>query len=170
MDKSRFGFNILIIFVFLFTIVVLGINSSLSIDEANSPSWDVSFGNVEVVNSKAYDIVNPIVNEKSTSINGGSFVLKSSDDSISYNINVINKGSVDAKITQFIIPEPNCSNLNCEGLEYDLIYDDGSLVKRGDILKSNEGKTIYLRFRYNGNISEPISVNDVKLYIDYKER
>ena len=63
MDKSRFGFNILIIFVFLFTIVVLGINSSLSIDEANSPSWDVSFGSVEVVNSKAYDIVNPKVNE-----------------------------------------------------------------------------------------------------------
>ena len=35
MDRSKFGFYILTAFVFLFTIVILGINSSFSIDESN---------------------------------------------------------------------------------------------------------------------------------------
>lgn len=170
MDRSRFGFHVLIIFVFLFTVLVLGINSSLSIDESNNPSWDVSFSDIEVVNSSVSDVDIPKVNGKSTSLNGAKFVFDSNDDSISFRINVINKGSVDAKITKFTIPEPNCNNKACDGLIYDLVYEDGSFVKRGDILKSNEGKNIYLRFRYDGNISEPINVSDVKLYIDYKER
>jgi hypothetical protein len=51
MDNRRFGFQVLIAFVFLFTVVCLGINSSYSIDEENKPNWDVSFSNIDVVNS-----------------------------------------------------------------------------------------------------------------------
>ena len=171
MDSRRFGFQVLIAFVFLFTVVCLGINSSYSIDEASKVNWDVSISNIDVISNSIsnYDI--PKVNGKTTSFNGGKFEIDSNGDSISYKITVLNKGTVDAKIgAPITIPEPKCSNNTCEGLEYTLSYEDGSLVKRDDVLKSNEGKTLVLTYTFNGNIQEPIKVEDISLSINYVER
>ncbi len=171
MDSRRFGFQVLIAFVFLFTVVCLGINSSYSIDETNKIVWDVSFSNIEVINSSTaiYDV--PKVNDNSTSFNTGGFELKSNGDSISFKISVLNKGTVDAKIgAPITIPEPKCSNSTCEGLEYVLSYEDGSEVKRNDVLKANEGKTLILTYLIDGNIQEPLKVEDISLSIDYVER
>ena len=44
MDSRRFGFQVLIAFVFLFTFVCLGINSSYSIDEASKVYKDIPVG------------------------------------------------------------------------------------------------------------------------------
>ena len=170
MDSRRFGFQILTAFVFLFTIVCLGINSSYSIDEANQFKWDVEFSNVEVITNsvKTYDV--PKYN-KTTSFNDGKFEIDSNGDSISYKITVLNNGNVDAKIgAPITIFEPKCNNNTCEGLEYSLTYEDGSLVKRNDILKANEGRTLILTYTYNGNVTEPIKVEDISLSINYVER
>ena len=171
MDNRRLGFQVLIAFVFLFTVLCLGINSSYSIDEANNPKWDVSFSNIEVTNSsvKSYDV--PKFSDKSTSFNDGQFEIDSNGDSISYKITVLNKGTVDAKIgAPVTIPDPKCSNKTCAGLNYFLTYEDGSEVKRNDVLKANEGKTIILTYFFEGVVEEPIKVEDISLSIDYVER
>jgi uncharacterized repeat protein (TIGR01451 family) len=171
MDNRRLGFQILTAFVFLFTAVCLGINSSYSIDESNATNWDVSISNIEVITNSvsSYDI--PKISGKSTSFNDGKFEIDSNGESITYKITVLNKGTVDAKIgAPVTITEPLCSNKTCEGLEYTLTYEDGSEVKRNDVLKSNEGKTLLLTYKFNGLVEEPFKVEDINLSINYVER
>ena len=167
MDKSRFGFTVLTAFVFIFAIVVIGINSSYSIDEAETFKWDVSFENIDVVGGSISEYDEPTLINKTSSVKDIRFEVKTSGDTINYKINTLNNGTVDAKVTAILVTEPTCNNKTCNDLEYSLVYEDGNTVKKGDILKANSGKNMYLKFKYNGNVTESISVKDINVSIDY---
>lgn len=167
MDKSRFGFTVITAFVFLFAMVVIGINSSYSIDSTESYKWEVSFENIDVVGGTITNYDEPTLTNKSTTVKDIRFEVKNSGDSINYKINAINKGTEDAKITAILVTDATCGNNSCNDLDYTLVYEDNTPVKKGDILKANSGKDLYLRFTYDGKIEQPIVVKDINVSIDY---
>ena len=170
MDRSKFGFYVLCAFVFLFAITIIGVNSTYSINEGNAYKWDVSFSSVDASSDTISDYVIPKVDGESTSLTDFKFKVDSPGDNIVYKINVINQGSIDAKIGQLYV-DYACSNDDlCKDLDYSLTYEDGSLLKRGDIINTNSGKTIYLKFNYNGTINEELVIDNVKLFVNYIER
>ena len=59
MDRSKFGFYVLSAFVFLFAIVIMGINSTYSINGANTYKWDVAFSSVDVSTNTIKEYSNP---------------------------------------------------------------------------------------------------------------
>ena len=109
MDRSKFGFYVLSAFVFLFAIVIMGINSTYSINGANTYKWDVAFSSVDVSTNTIKEYSNPKVDLESTSLSGMKFEVDSAGDSITYKINVLNKGSVDAKISKVYV-DYSCNN------------------------------------------------------------
>lgn len=171
MDRSKFGFYVLSAFVFLFAIVIMGINSTYSINGANTYKWDVAFSSVDVSTNTIKEYSNPKVDFESTSLSGMKFEVDSAGDSITYKINVLNKGSVDAKISKVYV-DYSCNNKEeCNDLEYTLTYEDGSSVERDDLLNLNTGKTMFLSFKYNGSINdEKLIVDNIKLFVNYIER
>lgn len=170
MDRSKFGFYILTAFVFLFTVVILGINSSYSIDENSVKSWDVAFTSVDAINEGSkYDM--PKLIKDSTSLNDINFSFDNGTDKLSYKINVLNNGTVDAKIAAITLIDAKCNDESlCDNLEYSLTYEDGSLVNRGDVLAKKSGTTLYLNFRYNGVLDKELAFSDFKVSINYIER
>ena len=167
MDRSRFGFTILIAFVFVFAMVVIGINSSYSIDEAETFKWEVSFENIDIVGGSISKYDEPTLVNRSSSVKDISFEVSEKGDTINYKINSLNKGNVDAKVTAILVTGATCGNKACSDLDYSLVYEDGNPVKKGDILKANSGKNIYLKFKYDGDVNEPITVKDINVSINY---
>ena len=97
--------------------------------------------------------------------------MDSSSDKLSYKINVLNNGTIDAKVGAITLIDATCSDDSlCNNLEYSLTYEDGALVKRGDVLSKKSGTTLYLNFRYNGSLDKEVSFKDFKLSINYIER
>ena len=80
-------------------------------------------------------------------------------------IDVVNSGSLDAKITDLQINVDNPDNV----LKYKLTYANDVSIDKGDILESNKSKTIKIRVEYPKQKNKNYKSLNLKLsiYIEY---
>jgi hypothetical protein len=169
-DRNKFTFVVLTAFVFMFSIICISLSSSYGLDE-EEPKWNVSFNAVNVVDSTAslYDDVK--LKKNSTSLSKLGFIFDNVGDTITYRINVLNSGNIDAVISSILLSRAVCSDTTyCDSLDYSLTYENGSTVSRGDTLPKNSGVVMLLTFRHIGTTQESdVTIKDIDFSINYVE-
>lgn len=112
----------------------------------NKNKWSITFDNIRepiiigtaLVNSKA------IVKSTSIDIN---ISLHNINDSVIYTFDIVNKGTIDAKLgTMPIIGGIPNALKDC--ITYKITHSDGSDINYNEIIKSNEKTTITLEIAY----------------------
>lgn len=127
----------------------------------NSAKWSIYFKNLSDANLKGstIEVSKPNIQNNSTSISDFDIQFINGMDGVSYTFDVINDGSLDAKISSIVIPKPICigigedsyedSNLICNHLTYTLTYIDGSKIQPGDTLDKGQTKSFILNLEYS---------------------
>lgn len=153
----------------------LTINGTASVDAA---TWDIHFANLSSVTTSgtasvttAPTIKDSVDGKKSTIIGDYDVVLTKPLDGISFNFDVTNAGTIDAKLetlTKNI--KPVCTSNSgvtadettvCDGLTYKLTYTDtGTEVAQNDILDKGVTKNMTLTLEYD---SESVPSDDVTI-------
>jgi hypothetical protein len=82
-----------------------------------------------------------------------------------FSIQVINNGSLDAKLSEFSITPIEGTLANY--IEYTVKYSDGSNINIGDKLLYNTNKTLVVRVRYKVNSYENLLHNDQSLNLGF---
>ncbi len=152
----------------------LTINGSASVDAA---TWDIHFANLsEPVIEGAATTTKPSLS--GTSITGYTATVTKPGDSVIYEFDIVNAGTVDALISSVDMPQKillcmnnkldeSCNNFDfnndnyinstdlgvyVEMIKYGLYYSDtGKLVKKNDVLNAGETKRVKLVVEYNYN-------------------
>ncbi len=128
----------------------------------NAGKWEVKFANLksaEIIGTTE-EIIKPTIQNSSTSIGNFNIKFYSPLDSISYQFDIVNDGTIDAIVDAISIAKPICNSISnnhdeesmvCNNLEYTLSYLDNSEVKTGDVLRKGESQPVILKLKYNGN-------------------
>lgn len=143
--------------------------------EVSASSWDIHFANLSAtVNGNATYTLPTLSN---TSLSNFEIVLTAPNDHVLFEFDIVNNGTIDAKITSLIKGTPSCSGVTgsttgttdgplvCNSLEYYLYYLSDSRygydVNENDILAAGETVRVALKLEYLDSDSLP--VNDVAI-------
>lgn len=144
--------------------VYASVTSKLTINgyaSMNPSKWSIYFKNLSDANLKGttIEVSKPTIQNNSTSISDFDINFINGMDGVSYTFDVVNDGSLDAKISSIVIPKPICigtgensfedSNLICDNLTYNLTYIDGSKIQPGDTLDKGQTKSFILNLEYS---------------------
>ena len=154
--KKMVVFGILVVIVLLSTVafatmsIVLNINGTAKL---NSMKWDIYFDNLSVANTfgSASEISVPSIVDKTT-IDNIEVALNSPKDMVTYNVDLVNEGNIDAEIEDVLMPK--LSKNQSKYLEIKLLYEDGSEVKKGDILQRTTLKKVTLKIKYKDDLGK----------------
>lgn len=163
--------------VALISVVWASFTERLEIDGTGTvklSSWEIAFTSVSEADltGTAKEITKPELT--STKIGDFAVQLTTPGDSVTYEIEVENKGTYDAEISSITIPTPACegSGTNaetdaanvCKNLTYTLTYEDGKTVKQTDTLASQEKKKMILKLAYSSAVTATeLPTNDVTI-------
>jgi hypothetical protein len=164
--KRRYRINKKYLIVGLFIVLLVmsvgyaAFSTSLSITGTGSisTSW-----NIEITDITTSDIVGSASNDKSPSYDKLSATfstnLVSPGDSITYNIKVENKGSLDAMLDKISLVKTDNPAIKYET----------SGISEGDILYKNTSSILKVKVTYNENVTmQPINLNaDIEVTLDY---
>ena len=148
---------------------------------AKGGKWDIHFekdgsGATMVKPVKTGEAEATDASLNSTSISGIAVTLKKPGDTVTYEFDVKNAGTIDAKIGALTEKKGICESLDgedraneemvCSHLVYNLSYKDNGQndVKVNDDLNKTVKKTMVLTIAYDGNADE-IPSNDVQIEI-----
>ena len=178
------GFKVVVLVALIAMIVVVGVGfaaftTTLNINgtaKVEASSWNVHFadlGNGMVttntqtgIASTATVVTEPTLTD--TTINDWDVTFKTPGDSVSYEFNVVNDGSFDARMTSpghGKLPTPTCTGTGenaetdatnvCKHLEYKLVNEYGVPVAVGETLRKTTGlKNYYLKLQYKDDVTD----------------
>jgi len=138
--------------------------------KSNNKKFNVYIEHINnpVLNGVVYETKKPELSKNSIS----NYELKftNNSNSIAYSFNVVNKGNVDAKISELEFDTPICKQnnitTNCNELFYNLIYSgSGFKVSHNDVLKAGETKTMVLFIKVN---ADNVTVSNLNLRLKYE--
>ena len=185
MDDKRFKIGVLVALITMVVVVGLGFaafTTTLSINgsaKVEVSSWNVHFamcsegmpsaycsriGNSQALPPTVTVASYPILTD--TTISDWDVSFKTPGDTFTYNFNVVNDGSFNAKISTFELPTPVCTGTGdnaetdaanvCKHLEYTLTTNSGNTnVAVGDTLtKSGGSKDYTLRLTYKDDVTD----------------
>ena len=180
-------FCLVLISVLSVTLAYAALSSNLTISgsaDVVASTWDVHFENQTVVNklsSNLYDYevsnmavwgcgpqagIDCILKVSDLKINFATSSLSVPGDFRSFSVDVVNGGSIDAKLDGFIL-----SGLNSEQeqyLNYYVRYDDGTEVKAGEILSVGSRKKLLIVIEFDKNISvEQLPTSEQTISLSY---
>lgn len=180
-------FCLVLVSVLSVTLAYAALSSNLTISgsaDVVASTWDVHFENETVVNKLSnnlydYEVSNMavwgcsptsgidcILKESDLKINFSTSSLSVPGDFRSFSVDVVNGGSIDAKLDGFIL-----SGLNSEQeqyLNYYVRYDDGTEVKVGDILSVDSRKKLLIVIEFDKNISvEQLPTSEQTISLSY---
>ena len=128
-------------------------------------SWNVYFDNVQV-SEGSVEASLPTIDTNKTKVNF-SIELASPGDYYEFTVDAVNDGTIDAMIDTIIKSniDENISKL----FEYVVTYEDGSEIKKNDVLQYNERITykVFLQFKRDISISD-LSSTDVDLNLSFE--
>lgn len=170
MSKKRIFSVIAILFIACISMTAISfayasVTSKLSIDgyaSMNTAKWSVHFQNLSNANLKGttLEITKPTLQNNSTSISNFNVEFMNVNDGVNYTFEVINDGSLDAKVSSIVIPKPICTGIGttsyedaeliCNNLNYSLTYIDGTKIQTGDTLDKGQLKSFILNLEYSG--------------------
>ena len=157
-------------------IVILG-NRSFAFEDGKSNIWNVYIDNIKTskVNGKAYVPNTPEIS--GGSIKAFDVLVSKKGDYATFTFDVINAGTIDAKLVTLAKLEPKCISLEipgntsdeelvCSNLEYKYYYTKNNKeVKLNDIVKANTKENITIKVGFNNNaIEEPNGDVQIVLY------
>lgn len=183
MEKDR-GIKTLSVIALIIAVIGLSIafaalSTTLIIDGAtklDSASWDIHFENLSAptITGNAKELKRPTLS--TTSIIGYEVALTKPGDSVTYEFDVKNAGSINAMIGSFAKQKMSCTSNNtdaikkqkdeeiaCNNITYELRYkDNNELVGISDELNVGKSKRLVLIFKYNDEAEEiPSSVVEI---------
>lgn len=192
-SKTRYVTLGIALFAFLIcgTIVFAGFTRQLDIQgkaTVKASSWSIKFTNLQSVvkTGTATEVTAPTINNDDTTISEYDVTLTTPGDSVTYNFDVVNEGTFDAKISSITIPTPTCTGKGtnaetdktnvCNKLTYTLTYaDDGSEIAVDDTLNSGETKSLKLTLTYSADTTasqlptDDVTVNNLAIAIVYSQ-
>ena len=172
------------------TIVYAGFTQQLDIQgnaTVKKSSWAIKFTNLQPVvkTGTATEVTAPTINTNDTKISDYDVTLTTPGDSVTYDFDVTNEGTFDAKISSITIPKPTCagSGVNaeadkinvCNNLTYTLTYADGTQLAVDDTLTSGETKSLKLTLTYLSSINaeqlptEDVSISNLAISVIYAQ-
>lgn len=165
--KKEYSFGVLtmvamIISVMALSIAYASISQNLNINGVTTVkgnSWDIKFQNLQkpVIGGNA-EIITPATLSYTT-LNFDIY-LKTPNDSVTYNWEIKNNGSIDAKLSSTPYLTGITSNLE-KAITYSFLYDDGTEIKVNDTINSGEVKKIKLTISFKD--SETVIPENTKL-------
>lgn len=168
MDKNKIKVMVAVIMalsIVSISVAFAALSTSLVISgtaTVNSGSWNISFQNLDVKTptGSASFITEPSI-ASPTSINSYYAILKNDGDSVSFEFDVVNSGSIDAKLTSLVKNAiPTCTGtdaitgdadaaLVCADLSYTFSYSDGSTISLNDVIAASTSKRLKVTLSYN---------------------
>ena len=190
--KKKSKKDILLILLLLFIILVLSIltvtytfNSKI-IDIIGftgvyrETSWKVDFDNISL--DREGSIYVEEISASNTSIKDFDITFVRPGDAFTIRLDVVNNGTLDAKLETFQISNIVCTYNNgtsaddyCDKhISYSIKYKDGSSIKKDDVLEAGETKTVVFRMSYAENApvlyDEVISIDDMNMSFVYVQK
>ena len=167
----------------------LNINSNARVLSKNS-SWNIHFTNLSAPTKTGYAQVRSgeelVLDSSSTTLSGLTATLSAPGDSVSYTFDVINEGTINAKINTSGVHLANVASATCTGspvpsaadctlvknnLTYTLTYANGAALADGDKLAAGATKSLKLTITYNASAtdvpSDDVTISGLDSYIDY---
>lgn len=168
-DKSRsiyFIFFIVMLILVSIAYAAIAINLGVPIKgiaEVEDLNWNIEFANLEIDKGSIKPIVEATIDESKTGIN---YVinLKQPGDYYSFKVDVINSGTVDAKI--FDIVNIDLTPKQKKYLEYEIKYEDGTVPKKDEVLERGTIKNLIVEIRFKEDLTAsdlPSSYQDLNL-------
>lgn len=184
--------DILLILLLLFMIFILSIvtvtytfNSKI-IDIVGftgvyrETSWKVDFDNISL--DREGSIYVEDISASNTSIKDFDITFIRPGDAFTIRLDVVNNGTLDAKLETFKISNIVCTYNNgtsaddyCDKhISYSIKYKDGSSIKKDDVLEAGETKTVVFKMSYAENApvlyDEVISIDDMNMSFVYVQK
>ena len=184
--------DILLILLLLFMIFILSIvtvtytfNSKI-IDIVGftgvyrETSWKVDFDNISL--DREGSIYVEDISASNTSIKDFDITFIRPGDAFTIRLDVVNNGTLDAKLETFKISNIVCTYNNgssaddyCDKhISYSIKYKDGSSIKKDDVLEAGETKTVVFKMSYADNApvlyDEVISIDDMNISFVYVQK
>ncbi len=121
-----------------------------SVAKIEKNTWDIHFENIVVGDNNADNTV-PFISNNNTKINI-TLNLKKPGDSYEFLVDVVNNGTIDAKIESVF--KTTLSEEQLKYLDYSLTYMDGVAINKNDLLKVGEKDQIRLKINFK-NMTDP---------------
>ena len=129
----------------------LTINGSANVDAA---TWNIHFDNLgeAQISGEAIENEKPIINEDDkVRIDGINVTLNNPKDKVVYNVDLVNEGSIDAEISNIVVP--TLTEEQEKYLEFKVAYSDTDKeLSLGDLLNKGETKHLTITIRYKDEI------------------
>lgn len=119
-------------------------------------SWNIHFSNIKFDDGNV-EATTPakIVNDTTISMD---ISLESPGDKYSFDVDVVNSGTIDAMLTEIFKTE--LTEEQQKYLEYSIKYSDGNEIKEKDLLKKDSKETLKIEIKYkDGNNYAPNDIN-----------
>ncbi|MDY5875866.1 MAG: hypothetical protein SPJ74_07320 [Bacilli bacterium] len=119
-------------------------------------SWNIHFSNIKFDEGNV-EATTPakIVNDTTISLDVS---LESPGDKYSFNVDVVNSGTIDAMLTEIFKTE--LTEEQQKYIEYTIKYSDGNEIKEKDLLKKDSKETLKIEIKYkDGNNYAPNDIN-----------
>ena len=160
--KKNVMITVVVLIFSLVGIILSGQSYAIDVKENN---WSINFNNL-TSSIKGNPLIPENPSLEVTSIKAFDILLEDINDSVSYSFDIINEGSMDAKLSVISKVEPKCISLEipgytedeemvCNNLEYKFVYtkNDKELAV-GDIIKANSKENITLKVKVNNVFDE----------------
>ena len=119
-------------------------------------SWNIHFSNIKFAEGNVGTTTPAkIVNDTTISLDVS---LESPGDKYSFNVDVVNSGTIDAMLTEIFKTE--LTEEQQKYIEYTIKYSDGNEIKEKDLLKRDSKETLKIEIKYkDGNNYAPNDIN-----------
>ena len=130
------------------------INGTKKVEDLN---WDIRFHNLRVLDGSVTPISPAKIDETETKVTY-EVSLKGPGDYYIFNVDIVNRGTIDAKIHEII--DQGINDRQKRYLEYSVTYEDGTPIKIDDTLLKGETKTVTVILRF----LEDLNAEDLPSY------
>lgn len=115
------------------------------IKEVESLNWDIRFNNLRIMDGSVAPINAAKIDKTETKITY-EVSLTGPGDYYSFKADIVNRGSIDAKISEII--NQGITDRQKRYLEYSVLYEDGKSINVNDTLLAGETKTVTVLVRF----------------------
>lgn len=172
MEKERrikaLGIVALVIAVLGLTIAFAALSQTLTINGSaylDAAKWGIKFQNLtEPEKVGDANTTGTAVIEEDVSINNINVSLSTPGDSVTYGVELVNEGTINAKIEK--IDKPELTNEQQRYLKFTVKDDLGNELVEGDILNAGETKHLTIKIEFKKDIEKedlPTSVSNITL-------
>ena len=161
MEKQRkikvLAIAALIITILGLTVAFAALSQNLTINGAatlDAAKWGIKFENLSSGEASADATINDtaVIADDLVTINNIDVSLSTPGDSVTYTVDLVNEGTINAEI--YSIETPTLTEEQERYINFTVTYDDGKEVKQGDILEQSSRKNITIKIEFDKDITD----------------